>query len=347
MSPLASYLAQFLARDAADLGLHWRERARAAVPRSPEQPPMADAALAARIVGAVAGALHDGGAWQDEVMRAGWELGAAAQGAGYPVDALLTEIELLSAILLYAAERQVDALDTPREVSTTPPTETFGVVRRMHEAASLLSLSATRGFSHGQQAGFRSHLRSLRHDLRNPIGTIQNAAALMRDESLPAEQRSNPRYADMVVRNAQSLEDLITRELGEGVSAPVAPPVLLRDLALAVRRATRAEAERAECRVEVDDLAIEARIPVGGLELTLRSLLSATIGALPLGAVAHITGVPSPDGRQLRVAIVTQPPLADPARVADAARSIAEATGTAVGSDAEGWVWAEIGGEEG
>ncbi|HEY0969626.1 MAG TPA: histidine kinase dimerization/phospho-acceptor domain-containing protein [Gemmatimonadales bacterium] len=347
MSPLATYLAQFLSRDAADLGLHWRERARAAVPRSPEQPPMADAALAARIVGALAGALDGEATWQDEVMRAGWELGATAQEAGYPTDALLTEVELLNAILLYAAERHVDALDTPREVTTTPPTETLAVVRRMQEAASLLSLSATRGHAHGQQAGFRSHLRSLRHDLRNPIGTIQNAAALMRDESLPVEQRSNPRYADMVVRNAQSLEDLITRELSEGASSPVAPPVLLRDLALAVRRSVRAEAEHAECRVEVDDLEVEARVPVGGLELTLRSLLSATIAALPLGAVVHLTGAPSPDARQLRVAIVTQPPLATPARVAAAASSIAEVTGTAVGSDEEGWVWAEIPGEEG
>ena len=59
------------------------------------------------------------------------------------------------------------------------------------------------------------------------VGTIQNAAALMRDESLPVDQRSNPRYADMVVRNAQSLEDLISRELGEGVSGPAVPRVLL------------------------------------------------------------------------------------------------------------------------
>src|SRR5690606_18157889 len=204
------------------LGLHWRERARAAVPRAPEQPPMADAALAARIVGAVASALPETGTWQDDVMRAGWELGAAAQVAGYPTDALLTEMELLTAILLYASERRADALDVPREVTTTPPSETLGVVRRLHEALSLLSLSATRGYAHGQQEGYRTHLRTLRHDMRNPIGTIQNAAALMRDESLPAEQRSNPRYADMVVRNAQSLDDLIARQLGDGAPSPSA-----------------------------------------------------------------------------------------------------------------------------
>ena len=343
MSPLASYLAKFLARDAADRGPHWRDRAPAAVPRSPEQPSMADAALAARIVGAVAGALDGSGTWQDEVMRAGWELGASALEAGYPADSLLTEVELLNAILLYAAERQVDALDTPREVTTTPPTETFAVVRQLHEAVSLLSLAATRGYGHGQQEGLRSHLRSLRHDLRNPIGTIQNAAALMRDESLPVDQRSNPRYADMVVRNAQSLEDLISRELGEGVSGPAVPRVLLRDLALAVRRAVRAESERAECRVEVDDLVSEVQVPVGGLELTLRSLLSATIAALPLGAVVHLTGAPTGEGEGSRVAIVTQPALTDPERVADSARTIADATGTSVGHDAQGWVWAEVG----
>ena len=111
-------------------------------------------------------------------------IAAARQPLSDPRDhALLTELELLTAILLYAAERHTDALDTPRAVATTPPTETFAAIRRMHEAASLLTLAATRGHAHHQEETLRSHLRSLRHDLRNPIGTIQSAAALMQDET--------------------------------------------------------------------------------------------------------------------------------------------------------------------
>ena len=339
---LATYLAEYLARDAAALGAHWQARARAAVPRAAGQPPTASPALAERIVAALAAALSDEGRWQDDVMRAGWELGAEAQGTGHSSDALLTELELLTAIVLYAAERHADALDTPRAVATTPPTETLAVVRRLHEAVSLLTLAATRGFAHRQEESVRSHLRSLRHDLRNPIGTIQSAAALMQDESIPADQRANPRYADMVVRNAQSLDELITRGLGDegaGGASPPVPRVSLRDLAGAVRRAVRAEAERAECRVEIDEAMPEVRAAVGGLELTLRSLLAATIAALPQGSAVRLGAAPTADGRA-RIAVVTQPPLRDAQRVAAAAAAIAEATGAAVGAE-DGWVWAE------
>lgn len=348
VTPLASYLADFFARDAVELGAHWQSRARSAVPRAADQQDIAETPLAARLVAAVAAALPEEGVWQDNVMSAGWELGAAAQAAGYSSDALLTELELLTAILLYAAERHVDALDVPRDVATTPPTETFAVVRRMHEAVSLMTLAATRGHAQRQQEDARSHFRSLRHDLRNPIGTIQSAAALMQDETLPAEQRSSARYADMVSRNAQSLEELISRGLADGASptgTPAVQRVSLRDLALAVRRSVRAESERAECRVDVDDGFDEVRAAAGALELTLRSLLAATISALPIGSAARLTGARAQPGRA-RVAIVTQPRLAEPAAVADAARTIADATGATVGWDAEGWVWAEVEADE-
>lgn len=344
MTPLASYLSDFFARDAVDLGAHWQARARSAVPLAADQPDLAGTALAARLVAAIAAALPEDGVWQDDVMRAGWELGAVAQAGGYTADALLTELELLMAILLYAAERHVDALDVPRDVATTPPVETFAVIRRMHEAVSLLTLAATRGHTQRQQEDVRSHFRSLRHDLRNPIGTIQSAAALMQDESLPAEQRSSARYADMVSRNAQSLEDLIARELTDGVPSGAVSGtqrVSLRDLALAVRRAVRAEAERAECRVDLDDGFEDVSTATGALELTLRSLLAATITALPIGSAAQLAGAPAPAGRA-RVAIVTQPPLADPEQVAAAARSIADCTGATVGAESGGWVWAEV-----
>lgn len=342
VTALADHLADHLARDAAALGAHWQDRARAAVPRPPDRPPMADAALAERIVASLAASLPDGSLWQDALMRAGWEMGTTAQGSGFQTDALLTEVDLLMAIVLYAAERHVDALDVPHAVATTPPAETFAAVRRLHEAISLLSLAATRGYVHAQQDRLRSHYRALRHDLRNPIGTIQSAAALMQDASLPPDQRADPRYAEMVVRNAQSLEDMITSHLGDESTGETAlqAQVSVRDLALAVRRAARAEAERAECRVEVDDDMPEVRAAVGALELTLRSLLTATIAALPLGSAIHITGSVPADGR-LRVALLTHPPLAHGERVLQAARGVAEIAGATLGSDSNS-VWAEI-----
>ena len=92
---LATYLADYIARDAAALGAHWQARARAAVPRPPDQPPTADDRLAGRVVRSLAGALDDGVQWQDDVMRCGWELGRSAEAEGFTADALLAELELL------------------------------------------------------------------------------------------------------------------------------------------------------------------------------------------------------------------------------------------------------------
>jgi len=55
----------------------------------------------------------------------------------------------------------------------------------------------------------------LRHDLRNPIGTIRSALSLMADEAVPEEARRSPRFRAMIERNTVSLDQMIVARLSD------------------------------------------------------------------------------------------------------------------------------------
>jgi hypothetical protein len=55
----------------------------------------------------------------------------------------------------------------------------------------------------------------LRHDLRNPIGTIRSALSLMADETVPEEARRSPRFSAMIERNTTSLDQMIVARLSD------------------------------------------------------------------------------------------------------------------------------------
>src|SRR5687767_15186207 len=130
-------------------------------------------------------------------MRRSWDLGSIAHHAGVTLHYMLKEVDLLMAMVLYAGERQLEGLDGS-------PTEGMQIARRLHEAGSLLRLTAAKGFTHSYLGALRDRYQTLRHDLRNPLGTIKSAISLMDDQSLPAELRSDPRFRAMVTRHATS-----------------------------------------------------------------------------------------------------------------------------------------------
>src|SRR5688572_11063794 len=103
-------VADALLRDAAALGARWESQARAVAPRPPgESAVPATAVRGERIVCAVAGALADSLGGHQELVRAGWDLGAASHGSERSLHYLLKELNLLSAILLYASEQALEA----------------------------------------------------------------------------------------------------------------------------------------------------------------------------------------------------------------------------------------------
>jgi signal transduction histidine kinase len=137
----------------------------------------------------------------------------------------------------------------------------------------------------------RDRFRHLRHDLRNPLGTIKSVLALMDDDSVPLEARVNPNFRGMATRNAKSLEELIAERLSDAAAllpTVAGQSVSVRDIASAVRRELRAEAEKRAVEITVEQGGLQGQLDAAGLELLLRDALNATLQECEAGEHIHI-----------------------------------------------------------
>jgi signal transduction histidine kinase len=332
---LALLVADGLAAQCAALVARWRTQARAVAPRTSGGGIADDPERGARICSTIVAALRGDARSADPVMRTGWELGDLAYQNGSSLHHLLKEIDLLSAMLLYAAQR------TAEDAPTATAAEGIGVARRLTSVVSLLVLAASKGFMHAYLAEQQQRSRTLRHDLRNPLGTIKGAVSLMEDESVSAEMRNDPRFRTMVARNARALDILIKDRLSDAATlgpALVRHDVSLRDVALAVRRDLRDEASEAGCGIEVaSDLPV-VRTDSTSFELALRSLVSDALCTAAPGATVHVTL------RQLRdraaaVKIVVDAPRGGPEALVERSLAFASELSALTG----GKVWSEEG----
>jgi signal transduction histidine kinase len=295
---LAILVAEALVKDATALGSHWEQQARSVAPRL-HGPTGTEAAgelpRGERLVRAVATALARVAGGQQELVRAGWELGAGSHGGEQSLHYLLKELNLLSAMLLYACERALEggAGSAAMAQDGRPATaaEGMAVARRVQRSVSLLTLAASKGFTHHYLSGMLDHFRMLRHDLRNPLGTIRSAITLMEDQSVEPEMRNHPRFRAMVVRNASNLDRLIGGQLSDDAvldSALSRQAVSLYEVALAVRRELRDEADACGCTIEADETLPERELDPVGVELALRTLVSEALSVAAEGSRVRI-----------------------------------------------------------
>jgi signal transduction histidine kinase len=137
-----------------------------------------------------------------------------------------------------------------------------------------------KGFTEGYFDEVRSRYRLLRHDLRNPLGTIRTAVSLMEDETIPAEMRANPRFRAMVKRNATSIDTMIAQRLADTTTRDEAFSwhlVGLADVVRAARRDLREDAAEAHCDVVWQPELPTVRIDALGAELILRTVIGAVL----------------------------------------------------------------------
>ena len=273
MQSLGVGVADALQAEAGALADRWRTQAPAVAPRSSDASvASSDPARAARLVATLAGALRGDPGCYDAVMRAGWELGSAAHERRSSLHHLLKELGLLEALVLYTCERSLEEAGPGGGAA-----EGMALARRLHRHFRLLTEAAVRGFTATYVEGLQGRFRSLRHDLRNPLGTITSAVSLMSDERVPAATRDNPRYRQMLVRNASSLDEVIGDRLSDEAthdSAFSRQEVSLRGIALTVRRDLREEMDHAGCRVVVCDGLPTLQVDSTGLELALKSVIA-------------------------------------------------------------------------
>lgn len=89
-----------------------------------------------------------------------------------------------------------------------------------------------------QQEHARSLLRSLAHEIKNPLGGLRGAAQLLERQ---LDDDSLVEYTDIIIREADRLRALLDRMLGP-VSRPRRDPINLHEVIERVRKITRASA---------------------------------------------------------------------------------------------------------
>jgi signal transduction histidine kinase len=235
-----------------------------------------DESSARRFVIAMLGALASDDGEAEEAIACGLQFGTDAFGRGTSLHHTMKALDLLSAMTLYAVETAIG------ETAGRDTTASHGIrlARQLQRRAALLSLAATRGYMQAYAEALRERFRHLRHDLRNPLGTIKSVLALMDDESVPPDARADPRFQAMAKRNARSLEELIADRLSDAAALlPIvaSQDVSLRSIACSVRRELRNETERHGVTVLVGTSSPFGRVDAPGLELLLRGALQAIL----------------------------------------------------------------------
>lgn len=280
-------VADALTAQAEDLACRWRTQAPSVAPRAAESLVAHDVERGARLVQALAGAVRNEPGCYDAVMRRGWEAGAAAYADGSSLHYLLKELGLLESLVLYACERSLEA----RGTESGSAAEGMALARRLHRFFQVLLTAATRGFTSGYSDALRKRYQVMRHDLRNPLGTIRSAMSLMADETVPAATRESPRIRQMVTRNASSLEQLIRSSLSDdSTQAPAfaLQEVSLEGVARSVRRELREETSDAGLELTVSDAMPSARVDSTGLELALKAAVAGVAQAAEKGSTIAV-----------------------------------------------------------
>jgi signal transduction histidine kinase len=244
----------------------------------------AAASPAVGLVTSLAAALAAEGAPAEDLVALGFAFGADAFEGGGSLHHALKGIDLLLAMVLYTVETSLGEEEGP-------VADGVRMSRRLQQASSLLTLATAKGYTEAMSEDMRDRFRHLRHDLRNPLGTIKSVLAIMDDESMPAEERAHPRFRAMAKRNARTLGELISERLSD--TEALAPTlahqsVSLRAIACGVRRDLRAHAEARAATVVVGSTRAHVRVDAIGLELLLHELLLAALQETSAGDELHV-----------------------------------------------------------
>lgn len=292
---LRTRVATMLRAQALRIADRWETQSRTVAlrqPRTDDQHSQASPAVA--LVRSFAAALAADGAPSEDLVALGVAFGLEAFETGASLHHALKGLDLLLAMVLYAVETDVG------EEGEGGVADGIRLSRRLQQTASLLTLAAAKGYTEAMSDSMRDRFRHLRHDLRNPLGTIKSVLAMMDDETMPAEERTHPRFRAMAKRNARTLGDLIAERLSDTealVPALMQQSVSLRAIACGVRRDLRAHAEARAVTVVVGNTRTHVLVDAVGLELLFHELLLAALQEAVAGEELHVEFGEIRDGR--------------------------------------------------
>lgn len=284
------------------------------------------------LVNALVSSLESADAESDEAIACGLRFGTDAFARGTSLHHMMKALDLLAAMTLYTLETAIEESGASGSAA-----EGVRLARQLHGRSSLLSLAATRGYMQAYALALRERFRHLRHDLRNPLGTIKSVLSLMNDETVPLDARADPRFQVIAKRNARSLEELIADRLSDAAALlPViaGQDVSLRSIASSVRRELRSEIERHGVTVFVGADVPSGRLDAPALELLLRCALQAALQESVEGEQLHLE---FDDGVADRAVVIIscdsgRPPLKEAGSLARLT-SLAQQVGASVSAD--------------
>jgi len=221
-------VAALLGRQADDIAARWEREAAglapelsaadatdAAGPNRPTQPVRAVALLRA-----LASFVADDGGSANDLEALGLSIGASAFDGGAKAHHPLLALDLLEGLCFEAVEGTWDGAQPP----LANVTDALRTCRRLRQAVATAAAAATRGYADAASRALQERFRRLRHDLRNPIGTIQSALSLMADETVPEDARRSPRFRAMIERNAATLDQMVVTRLSDAEARAASTP---------------------------------------------------------------------------------------------------------------------------
>jgi signal transduction histidine kinase len=215
--PFAALVIDALIERSEHLAHQWMEHAQLAAAHSDNVAADSNAAPstestsgAGQLIRALLAATIHGASEPKSLTPLGMALGVEAHRRRMSLHLMLKEVDLLSKVLLRGAEEV-----TSEHAIQGTAREGVQVSHLITEAVSQLQLTAVIGYTEVISAELRERYRAIRHDLRNPLGTIKSAVALLTDETIPVETRESGRVRALVARNTSSLDELIDKALGD------------------------------------------------------------------------------------------------------------------------------------
>ena len=289
-----------LRAQAADLALRWKAQSREILLLNAPGDDRAGSSPDINLAQGLTNALLAAFAVSDEESEAaavatGLQFGVEAFARGASLHHTVKAVHVLITMVMRATEQGAVAVPSGGSVA-----DGVWLAQRLHGRAGLLSLAVIRGYTQAQGDALRDRFKHLRHDLRNPLGTIKSVLALMDDESIPPEARANANFRAMAKRNARSLEEMIADRLGDTtvpLPAMVDRDISVQDVAESVHRGLRSEAERRGVVVLIDATELRGRFDVPGLELLLQAVLEAALQESRMGERLRVRFNETDEGR--------------------------------------------------
>ncbi|MEW5926112.1 MAG: ATP-binding protein [Gemmatimonadota bacterium] len=216
------------------------------------------------------------------VVAKAMELGAMRHEQGFEVYEVLKEYELLGGILFHFLTSIVDEIEQPCSRS-----ELLACAHRLFRSITIIQAATTVRYMRLEHAAvaeresrLRGFNRALSHEVRNQIGALSGAIAMLGEDFVLKSDTMRQRFHSMAVENVQGMERTTTNliELSRlDVEARHQRNVLLREAAFESVRQLRHSAEARGVRVHVSDDLPRIEVPASAVELALTNYVSNAI----------------------------------------------------------------------